>query len=305
MGGPTGSSSTPLIGIIRGRLSVAIIALFVALLLGACSRHHDIDRNKAAMPLDDLTVVRDIPYASGGIRHSLDVYVQRTPSAPRPVVVFIYGGTWISGSKSEFAWVGAALARLGYVAIVPDYRIFPDGVWPRFLEDNAAALRWAQDHAQRFGGSPANLFLIGHSAGAFNVVSLATDHRWLSAKGMDPQRDLRGVIGLAGPYEMVPDTDQLRTVLGPPSQWAEIHPITHVNGRSPPLLLIVGDKDLQVGTAEGERLAAKVQRYGAPVEVRHYPETHNGMLDALALRSKRRSNLARDCVWFISSHLAH
>ncbi len=287
------------------RPGIAIFVLSAPLLLGACSRHQDIDRNKMALPLDDLVIARDISYAPGGTRHSLDVYVQRKPSGPRPVVVFIYGGTWITGSKEELGWVGVALARFGYVAVVPDYRIYPDGVWPRFLEDNAAALRWARDNAPRFGGDPSNLILIGPSAGAFNAVSLAVDRRWLSAKGMDPQRDLRAVVGLAGPYEMIPDTDQLETVLGPANRAAKIHPITYADGRSPPLLLVLGDKDPQIRASDSEELAAKVRGYGGLAEVRHYSVTHNGMLDALALRSKQRSRLANDTIQFITDHLRH
>src|SRR5579863_2305896 len=162
-----------------------------------------IDRNMAARPYDDLIITRDVPYAAGR-RHLLDIYALRAngsakAAAPRPVVIFIYGGSWASGNKADLAWVGASLARQGYVVIIPDYRIYPEARWPDFLKDNAAAVRWAHDHAASHGGDPRSLVLMGHSAGAFDVASLAVDRRWLAGVGMEPKRDLTAVIGISGP----------------------------------------------------------------------------------------------------------
>ncbi|MCR6660115.1 MAG: alpha/beta hydrolase [Asticcacaulis sp.] len=277
-------------------------------LLNGCSRvgkrvDENAVRNAAAMPVDDLLITRDIAYASGE-RHALDIYAPRAAGKARPVVVFIYGGTWLSGAKADYAWVGIALARQGYVAVVADYRIYPNGAWPGFIEDNAAAVRWAFDHAAEFGGDPAQLVLLGHSAGALNAASLAIDHRWLSAKGMDPKRDLKAMIGLAGPYEFVPDTPELRTMFGPKSQWSDIYPITHVDGQSPPILLITGGKDRAVGTVESERLAARLREKGAPVKRLHYPAlNHNETVFALAPPKGATSQVMTDITHFISASL--
>mgnify|MGYP000565415796 CR=1 FL=1 len=277
-------------------------------LLNGCSRFgkrvdENAVRNAEALPVDDLLITRDLAYAPGD-RHTLDVYTPRTAGKARPVVVFIYGGTWISGAKAEYTWVGIALARQGYVAVVADYRIYPNGAWPGFIEDNAAAVRWARDHAAELGGDPAKLVLLGHSAGAFNAASLAIDHRWLAAKGMDPKRDLKAMIGLAGPYEFVPDTPELRTMFGPKSQWSDIYPITHVDGQSPPILLITGGKDRAVGTVESERLAERLREKGAPVKRLHYPALdHNETVFALAPPKGETSQVMTDTTHFISASL--
>jgi acetyl esterase/lipase len=149
--------------------------LLCSVLFIVCSHvESDADRNKAAEPMNDLAVTLDLAYEPGD-RHSLDVYVLRAAANPRPVIVYIYGGNWVAGAKADFAWVGATLARRGFVAVVPDYRIYPEAKWPMFLQDNAAAVRWARDHAASFGGDPAKLVVMGHSAGANNALSLATD----------------------------------------------------------------------------------------------------------------------------------
>ncbi len=278
------------------------------LLMTGCSRFRKrVDdnaiKNAEALPADDLLIARDITYAPGD-RHMLDVYAPRADGTARPVIVFIYGGTWISGTKADNAWVGIALARQGYVTVVADYRIYPDGVWPGFIEDNAAAARWALDHAADYGGDPSKLVLMGHSAGAFNVASLAIDHRWLTKVGMDPRHDVKAVIGLSGPYEFMPDTSELRVMFGPKSQWNDIHPITHVDGQSPPMLLITGGRDEAIGTSESKRLAARLREKGGSVSVLNYPAlNHNGTVQALAPPRGEPSQVMTDINHFIATHI--
>lgn len=264
-------------------ISGASILLGVAVVLTSCHRNDTkSDKNLAAEPLDDLIITRDISYAEGP-RHSLDVYVSRTKSEHKPVVLFIYGGTWMSGSKADSAWVGAVLARKGYVVVIPDYRIYPEGAWPKFLQDNARAVRWSRDNAALYGGDASNLVIMGHSAGAYNAVSLAVDPRWLHEVGLNPQQDVRAVIGLSGPYIIQPESRKLKVIFGPKAQWPDTQPFNHIDGKSPPLLLITGDKDDQVGPEEGDKLAALVHAKGGFATVVHYPAlSHAGTLDALA-----------------------
>lgn len=237
--------------------------------------------------MNDLAVTRNLQYEPGD-RHSLDVYVLRAPAkAARPVMVYLYGGAWAAGSKADFAWIGAALARRGFVAVVPDYRIYPEAKWPMFLEDNAAAVRWARDHAASFGGDPAELVLTGHSAGANNALSLATEPRWLAGVGMTP-RDLKATIGLSGPYNLSPlDTASERAIFGPPTGYTD--PINRIEGGSPPLLLIVGDRDDAADPHDSDAVAAKVREKGSVAEVIHYPSLgHSDTQNALATPPGRR-----------------
>ena len=96
------------------------------------------------------------------------------------------------------------MARRGYVAVVPDYRICPEVCYPDFLDDGAFVVRWVKDNIARFGGDPDKLFLKGHSAGAHIAAMLSIDGRWLGKVGLNPRRDIAGLIGLAGPYDLMP-----------------------------------------------------------------------------------------------------
>jgi len=245
------------------------------------------ERNRAAGPLDDLAIVRDVAYGPGA-RHRLDIYRPRAPDTGpdsgkgKPVVVFFYGGSWAEGSKAGNAWVGATLARQGYVVVIPDYRIYPAARWPDFIEDNAAAVKWARDHARAYGGDPARLVLMGHSAGAFDAASLAVDRRWLAAVGLEPQRDIAAVIGLSGPYNLLPYSCRMKWIYGAREQWADARPINHVDGRSPPMLLLTGELDSSAHPWDSDQLADKVRAHGGRAEVVHYPGFgHSDTLDAL------------------------
>ncbi|WP_461384471.1 alpha/beta hydrolase, partial [Devosia indica] len=115
-----------------------------------------------------------------GPRRKLDVYgPRRRDDTPLPVVVFFYGGAWNSGSRTHYGFAARALAAMGYLVVVPDYRLVPEIEYPAFLKDCAAAVAWVSDHIAAYGGDPGRLALAGHSAGTYNAACLALDPRWL------------------------------------------------------------------------------------------------------------------------------
>jgi len=247
-----------------------------------------------------VTVSHDIAYASGD-RRTLDVYRPAHPAPGRPVVVFFYGGSWDSGSKADYAWAGRALAAQGYVVVVPDYRLYPQVRWPAFLQDSAEAVKWAHDHAADYGGQASRLVLMGHSAGAYNAVDLATDGRWLSAVGLDPDRDIRAVVGLSGPYDFLPlESDELKTIFGPEDQRPDTQPINHVDGKEAPMLLITGDSDHTVDPGNSDRLAAKIIAAGGQAKVIHYASLdHARTVAALAPALRFLAPIMRETRMFI------
>ena len=108
----------------------------------------------------------------------LDVYRPEAGEGA-PVVVFYYGGSWQSGERSLYRFVGASLSARGIVAVIPDYTLYPDARYPDFLDDAAAAVRFASEHADGWGGNPRRLIVMGHSAGAYIGAMLAFDRRWI------------------------------------------------------------------------------------------------------------------------------
>lgn len=212
-------------------------------------------------PESGLRKTLDISYGPDS-RHRLDVY---TPAgaAGAPVVVFFYGGTWMSGSRHEYLYIAASLTARGMVTVIPDYRLYPDIKFPAFLEDAAAAVAWVQRHVREHGGNPDNVVLMGHSAGAHIAAMLTLDERYLRAAQARPAQ---GMIGLAGPYDFLPlRREDLKDLFGPPERYPESQPVRFVDGDEPPLLLLHGSRDGLVYPRNSERLAARVEEAGGCV----------------------------------------
>ncbi len=247
----------------------------------------------------DFTVTSGVQYAPGS-RGGLDVYAPRQAQGA-PVVVFFYGGSWQEGDKALYRFAGAALAARGVVAVIPDYRVYPQVKFPGFLQDGAAAVAWARAHAADYGADPARLILMGHSAGAYIAAMLALDPEWLAPHGLCPRRDIAGLIGLAGPYDFLPLTDPvLKTIFGPPSGLARTQPVNFVTQGAPPAFLAAGLDDKTVDPGNSARLANRLRLAGDAVEVKFYPGIdHRKLVGALSPLLGFLAPVLPDCLAFI------
>lgn len=242
-------------------------AFAVLSVVSACS---PVAALNALAPKAGIIETRDVRYGPGD-RHQLDIYAPAGRSSA-PVVVFIYGGGWKQGNKGEYRFVAAALAARGILTVVPDYRLYPQVRFPVFLQDNAAAVAWTKANIARFGGDTQRMFLMGHSAGAYNVAMLTLDKQWLGAEHLDPDRDIAGTIGLAGPYDFLPLRDaELDDIFAPAGDLRLSQPITFARGTAPPMLLAAGTDDTTVLPRNTERLVDAIITGGGQVEERIYP----------------------------------
>ena len=201
----------------------------------------------------------------------------------RPVVVFVHGGGWQSGDPVDYGFAGRRLAEMGYVAVVPGYRLQENGAFPAMLEDGAAAMRWTADNIARFGGDPDRIYASGHSAGAYNVVMLALDPQWLGRENLDTSV-LKGVIGLAGPYDFLPlDGPSVEIAFGQVPDPEITQPVNFARGDAPPLLLLTGTLDTVVEPRNSRSLASALEQAGGAVQLREFDGMdHVDILTALA-----------------------
>lgn len=274
------------------------LAALLGSLASACSPLVTFDR---IVPKDraGTLIARGLAYGSGP-RQRLDVYAPRGACGQqRPVVVFFYGGSWNSGTRAGYAFVGRALAAKGFVTFIPDYRLVPEVRYPAFVEDGAAAVRWVNANAGRYCGDARSVVLMGHSAGAYIAAMLAVDPRWLGRT----RSVVRGFVGLAGPYDFAPfDVDASRAAFGQVSDPAETQPVTWAGAGDPPTLLLYGTEDSVVRPRNSEALAARLRAGGVAVEQHAYPGLgHVGILLALARPFRGRGPVLDDVSRFIRS----
>ncbi|QND54900.1 alpha/beta hydrolase (plasmid) [Phyllobacterium sp. 628] len=252
--------------------------LLVILALPACSAGTALN---IATSSGGASVVHDIAYGSDK-RQTLDVYMPRDARSA-PVAIFFYGGTWQSGDKATYTFVASALAAKGIVVLVPDYRLYPQVRYPAFLQDGAAVVRWAKDHARTYGGNPSKIYVVGHSAGAYNAAMLTLDKQWLDQQKLAPSRDIKGFVGISGPYDFLPfDDKKVADIFSPARTPETTQPINHVGPGNPPVLLLHGESDDVVYPRNSTALAAKLRAAGSPVALKLYPGVgHIGIIGAM------------------------
>lgn len=244
-------------------------------------------------------VARDVAYGSDA-RQRLDVYAPKA-AHDAPVVVFFYGGSWNSGSRADYSFAGRALAARGYVVVVPDYRLVPQVRYPAFVEDGAAAVAWTVANAGRFGGDPARLATMGHSAGGYIAVLLALDERWLAAAGVPGV--VKAAVGLAGPYDFAPFAPggAAAAAFGQVADARTTQPISFARADAPPLLLLQGSDDTTVKPRNAAALAAAL---GRPESVKFYPGIgHIGIILALSKPFRGKAPVLDDTDAFLRKAL--
>jgi acetyl esterase/lipase len=276
----------------------AIVATLLCVLLPGCSF---VQFGLANAPEAFAKVQRHLDIAYGtDPRQRLDVYAPDSAS-DRPVVVFWYGGSWVKGNRAEYRFVGITLAENGFVAVLPDYRLYPQVTFPAFNADGASAVAWVEKHVREFGGDPGNIVLMGHSAGGEIAAMLALNHDFLRKYGADPAC-ISGLVGLSGTYALVPDTDELRRTFPAPYTEADWQPVRFVDSQAPPTLLLHGASDREVYPHEAEELRDALQRNHVRVQLILYPHHgHGATVASFAPVTRWLTPAVHDTVSFIKA----
>ncbi len=288
---PMNENAHPVNMIRRGWLSSLL-----GLLVSAC---RPVSVLNAIIPSAGMVLKRDVAYGAHA-RQRLDIYQPRDlTTAPLPVVLFFYGGSWDSGSKQDYLFVAEALTSQGFMVVIADYRLYPEVKFPQLMQDPASAVFWLKQHIADYQGDPARLFLMGHSAGAHLAMMLSLNASYLAQVGLQTTA-IAGTVGLAGPYDFLPLTSaRLRAIFAPPEQVWTSQPIHFAHGQHPPLLLMAGLKDHTVWPRNTINLAQAVEASGGNVTLKTYAGyDHVDMVAKLARPFRSRSPLLDDItVW--------
>ncbi len=253
------------------------------------------------MSREGYRIERDLAYGPDP-RQKLDLYVPGSSDGARAGVALLYGGSWESGSKAITRRWAQAFASKGIIVAVADYRLYPQVRYPAFVEDGARAFAFLHAHVAAHGGDPARLFVSGHSAGAYIAMMLAADPRYLRAAGADPAW-VRGVIGIAGPYDFLPLQDKNLIAIFGGANRPDTQPINYIDGKRPPMLLAYGDDDTTVlprnTLAHGRKAAVIRQPSRSKVLCRCGPSRHHPVPGA---RVPRPDHLCARTFWTSSFH---
>ncbi|THB72724.1 MAG: alpha/beta hydrolase [Desulfobulbaceae bacterium] len=235
-----------------------IPALFLMLAAAGCSPLRIL--NSSSREVSSATV-SEVSYGAEN-RQQMDIYLPEQVRAGSPVVVFFYGGSWKRGQKENYAFVGHALSSKGYVVAIPDYRLYPEVVFPTFVEDGAQAVTWLSKNIEQ---ATNGVVVMGHSAGAHIAALISLDQGYLEAQGQSISV-VRGLIGLAGPYGFDPRKYRSTRPIFPETLPVEqAQPVNFACPSQAPILLLHGADDSVVITENSRVLSQRVSECGGDV----------------------------------------
>lgn len=245
-----------------------VVAPLLAGVLSACSPLNLLD---TLVPEENYERQQGVAYGEHP-RQKLDIYRPTNDAATGPVVVFFYGGSWKSGERGKYRFVGEALTRKGLTVVIPDYRLYPDVTFPAFMNDAAKAVRWTLDNLGGPISTRRPVFLAGHSAGAHIAALMTVDTQYFEKAGVS-LAGICGVIGVAGPYAFDPfEYRSTRPIFGGLTDRDIARPVKRVTGKTPPFLLLHGDADGTVRPSNTTDFAAALRAAGTEVRSEILPD---------------------------------
>lgn len=195
-----------------------------------------------------ITKSKDIVYSSPH-KLQLDIYAPKKATSGE-VFVFIHGGNWDSGKKSQYRFLGSRMARKGIVTVIIDYRLSPSTDYQGMAGDAATAIKWVKENIRSYGGDDTKIVVSGHSAGGHLAALISTDNHYFEALNIpNPIHgtilidafglDMYAYLSHEG-YKKKPTYLSMFTTN--PKTWKEGSPIYHLRDGMSPFLLFVGGK---------------------------------------------------------------
>jgi len=263
------------------------------------------------VPLPDgVEEIRDIEYGKGGGKAlRLDLYLPPKHDKPAPGLIFIHGGGWEGGKRSDYKYYTVRYAKRGYVVATITYRFSQEALFPAAVEDAKCAVRWMRANADKYGIDPDRLAVLGGSAGGHlsMMVGYSSDVPELEGEGghAGVSSRVQAVVNLYGPSELdCPEAHEAgsvkkflgKTYAEAPELYTKASPISHLTKDDPPTLILHGTIDSLVPIWQSDALAEKLKEVGVPYvyeKFEGWPHTMDIALD-----------VNRRCQWFISRFLA-
>jgi acetyl esterase/lipase len=227
-------------------------------------------------PPYEVNVFADLIYYDGPdahpVKHRLDLFMPED-LVDVPVLLFVHGGSWSSGDKSAYSFVGRTFASQGFATVVINYRLSPAVQHPAHIEDVARAFAWVYKNIARYGGNPEKIFIAGHSAGGHLVALLALDEKYLQAHALLP-RTIKGAIPLSGVYDVtvIPPGTNYDAVFGTdPQVRLDASPMTHISSNEPPFLVVYAQFEYPTLDAQARQFSERLMLNGNEVQLLEIP----------------------------------
>ncbi|PWS30036.1 alpha/beta hydrolase [Pedobacter paludis] len=258
-----------------------------------------------------IKTAKNINYASNTDEaNTLNVFYKNDGINDKPVLVFIHGGSWSSGKKATYWWLGRNFAKKGVVTVIINYPLAPHVQYERMGNDCALALKWVQENLVNYTASSNKIFIMGHSAGAHLAELINADPKYFQHAGI--KNPIKGVI-LNDPFGLDMKEylstaekddfyfDFIRTFTDKPAVWQGASPLNYVNNIKNPHLLFYGSKTYGAIKLQTPRLYEKLKANNIPVDIKEVKgKSHVPMISQMIFGG---NDLYKDIVEFINVSL--
>ena len=221
-------------------------------------------------------MLSDVAYCSADPAQKMDVYFPQSGNL-WPVVVYVHGGSWMHGDKSEAALFASGLNSMGFLVVSLNYRLYPPATFPAMIEDVKCGIRSLRAHATEYNLDPNRIGAMGASAGGHLVSLLGTTDpgAWDVGGYLDQSSRVQAVISLAGVMDLsqtFPNTDgneieTMKRIGFSKTNIMEASPISHVTPDAPPFLLIHGDLDELVPYQQSQSMYDRLMQNNVPAQL--------------------------------------
>jgi acetyl esterase/lipase len=248
-----------------------------------------------------VKVAKDINYSNAGDEsRQLNIYYPGNIAAGKDVLIFIHGGSWSSGRKETYWWLGRNFARKGVVTVNIDYGLAPQNQFGQMADDCAASVKWVKDHISAYGGNPARIFVMGHSAGGHLAELINSDPRYFKKAGI--ANPIKGIIlndafGLdMKAYMLTAEKDNryydfLRTFSNSPDTWEMGSPLHYVQYSRNPHLVFYGGNTYPAIQLQSEEIVKNFQSARVPVSLKIIKgKKHVGMISQMVFGGNQLYN---------------
>ncbi|MDQ6480273.1 alpha/beta hydrolase [Dyadobacter sp. LHD-138] len=223
---------------------------------------------------------KNITYAgdSGKIQdQQLNIFEPRRPKSPTDVLIFIHGGNWNSGKKSQYNLFGRNWTKKDIVAVIPDYPLSPTATYKEMAEYTARSVKWVKENIQHYSGDPDRIFISGHSAGGHLAALVAIDEQYFNKLGIE--NPVKGLIlidaagldmyGYLLEEKFPNDNTYLKTFTSGQKIWKEASPLYHLHNNMPPMTIFLGGKTYPSIAVSNDKFIKSLQEFapGTPFQI--------------------------------------
>jgi acetyl esterase/lipase len=234
---------------------------------------------------ETIEELKDIEYKNiNGKSLQLDIYKPRNIIQPAPLLVFIHGGAWVGGKRSDYLVYLLDFAKKGYITATVSYRLVKDSLYPACAEDISDAVNFLFSNGNKYGYDTSKIALVGGSAGAH--LALLAAYGWhkdgteMQVSDSGVSHKIKAVVDLYGPVDFTtPFAKNNATVIRflghsyeeAPQLYTEVSPTKYLDKNDPPTLIIHGTSDKTVPVRQSDELKKKLDSLGIPNEYARLP----------------------------------